>query len=217
MPKLETKTFSSHAGALVEQPDLALIQTDSYEWFRKDGLKELFKEFSPITDYSDKHLELSFVSHYFDEPKYSEEEAKFKMTTYEAPLRARVRLTHKGENNKKKHKEQEVYLGDFPIMTSRGTFIINGVERIVISQLIRSPGAYFRVNIYRGKKLFGAKVIPSRGTWLEFETDSDGAVSVKIDRNRKIPATSLLRVFGMKDEKFEKVFGEQAVAFIFFP
>lgn len=117
MPKLPTKTFSSHPGALVEQPDLALIQTNSYEWFRKEGLKELFKEISPITDYSDKQLELHFTDYYFGDPKYTEEEARFKGMTYEAPLRAKVRLIQK---DTKKKKEQEVYLGDFPVMTSRG-------------------------------------------------------------------------------------------------
>jgi len=205
MPKLPSKTFSSHPGALVEQPDLALIQTNSYEWFRKDGIKELFKEISPITDYSDKQLELHFVDYYFDEPKYSEEEARFKGMTFEAPLRAKVRLVQKGT---KKKKEQEVYLGDFPVMTSRGTFVINGVERVVISQLIRSPGAYFKFNMYRGRKLFGAKLIPNRGTWLEFETDPDGAVSVKIDRNRKVPSSVLMQVFGMDRKAIEKEFGE---------
>jgi len=205
MPKLPTKTFSSHPGALVEQPDLALIQKESYEWLRKSGIKELFKEISPITDYSDKQLELHFVDYYFDEPKYTEEEARFRNMTYEAPLRAKIRLVNK---KTKKKKEQEVYLGDFPVMTSRGTFVINGVERVVISQLIRSPGAYFKLNMYRGKKLFGAKLIPNRGTWLEFETDPDGAVSVKIDRNRKIPASVLLQVFGMDKAKIDKEFGE---------
>ena len=205
MSKLPIKIFSSHPGALVEQPDLALIQKQSYEWFREFGLKELFKEISPITDYSDKELELHFVDYYFDEPKYTEEEARFKHITYEAPLRAKVRLIHKVS---KKKEEQEVYLGDFPLMTSRGTFVINGVERVVISQLIRSPGAYFKMNLYRGKKLFGAKLIPNRGTWLEFETDSDGSINVKIDRNRKVPVTSLLQIFGMDRESIKKEFGE---------
>ncbi len=204
MPKLPVNIFSSHPGALVEQPDLALTQTTSYEWFRKEGLKELFNEFSPITDYSDKKLELYFRDYYFDEPKYTEEEARFKGITYEAPLRAKVRLVHK---ETKKKKEQEIYLGDFPIMTSRGTFIINGVERVVISQLIRSPGVYFRINMYRGRKLFGAKLIPNRGTWLEFETDPDGSIGVKIDRNRKVPITSLLRIFGLEQKDMEKTFG----------
>jgi DNA-directed RNA polymerase subunit beta len=207
MSKLETKIFSSHAGALVEQPDLTLIQKESYERFRNESLKELFKEFSPIKDYSDKKLELYFLDYYFDEPKYTEEEARFRGITYEAPLRANVRLDFQAKNKKKK-KEQEVYLGDFPVMTSRGTFIINGVERVIIAQLVRSPGVYFRMNVYRGKRLFGAKLIPSRGTWLEFETDPDKSIGVKIDRNRKVPVTALLRVFGLEDEDIKKTFGD---------
>ena len=205
MSKLPTNIFSSHWGALTEQPDLALIQTKSYEWFRTKGLKELFEEFSPVTDYSGKRLELYFLDYYFDLPKYTEEEARFKGITYEAPLRARVGLINK-ETNKKK--EQEVYLGDFPMMTTRGTFIVNGVERVVISQLVRSPGAYFTMNLYRGRKLFGAKLIPHRGAWLEFETDPDGVIGVKIDRYRKVPVVSLLRVFGLKDEEILKAFGD---------
>ncbi|MEX2033422.1 MAG: DNA-directed RNA polymerase subunit beta [Candidatus Colwellbacteria bacterium] len=205
MLKLPTNIFSPHWGALTEQPDLALIQTKSYEWFRAKGLKELFEEFSPVTDYSGKRLELYFLDYYFDLPKYTEEEARFKGITYEAPLRARVKLIDKETN---KTKEQEVYLGDFPMMTTRGTFIVNGVERVVISQLVRSPGAYFTVNLYRGRKLFGAKLIPHRGAWLEFETDPDGVIGVKIDRYRKVPVTALFRVFGLEDEGILKAFGE---------
>ncbi len=205
MPKLPTKIFSSRWGALVEQPDLALIQTKSYEWFRAEGLKELFKEFSPVTDYSGKRLELYFLDYYFDVPKYTEEEARFKGITYEAPLRAKVKLTNKETGEKK---EQEVYLGDFPLMTSRGTFIVNGVERVVISQLVRSPGAYFTMNLYRGRKLFGVKLIPHRGAWLEFETDPDGSIGVKIDRYRKVPVSSLFRVFGLEEKEILKTFGD---------
>ncbi len=205
MPKLATNIFSSHKGAPIEQPDLALIQTKSYEWFREKGLKELFEEFSPVTDYSGKRLELHFSDYYFDAPKYTEEEARFKGITYEAPLRAKVRLINKETKEKK---EQEVYLGDFPLMTTRGTFIVNGVERVVIAQLVRSPGAYFTMNLYRGRKLFGAKVIPYRGAWLEFETDPDGSIGVKIDRYRKVPATSLLRVFGQDEAGILKTFGD---------
>ena len=124
MSKLPTNTFSSHWGTLIEQPDLALVQTKSYEWFRREGLKELFQEFSPVTDYSGKRLELYFLDYYFDLPKYTEEESRFKGITYEAPLRARVKLVNKETNEKK---EQEVYLGDLPMMTTRGTFIVNGV------------------------------------------------------------------------------------------
>lgn len=205
MSKLPTNIFSSHRDTLVEQPDLALVQTKSYEWFRREGLKELFQEFSPVTDYSGKRLELYFLDYYFDLPKYTEEEARFKGITYEAPLRARVKLVNKETNGKK---EQEVYLGDLPMMTTRGTFIVNGVERVVISQLVRSPGAYFTMNLYRGKKLFGAKLIPHRGAWLEFETDPDGSIGVKIDRYRKIPVVSLFRVFGLEDKEILDTFGE---------
>ena len=140
----------------------------------RKGLKELFHEISPIKDYSGKELELYFVDYYFDEPKYDEETARFKDLSFEAPLRAKVRLVN---HRTKEDKEQEVYLGDFPTMTKRGTFIINGVERTVVSQLIRSPGVYFTVDILKGKKLFGAKVIPNRGGWLEFVTDADGLLA----------------------------------------
>ncbi|MBI2592763.1 MAG: DNA-directed RNA polymerase subunit beta, partial [Candidatus Colwellbacteria bacterium] len=204
MKKLPIKIFSSHPGALAKQPDLVAVQTDSYKWFQEKGLKELFKEISPIKDYSGKDFELYFSDYYFGETKYDEIQSRFKGITYEAPLRVKLKFLNKRD---KKEKEQEVYLGDFPIMTGRGTFIINGVERVVISQLIRSAGVYFTLNNYREKRLFGAKVIPSRGVWLEFETDPDGSVGVKIDRHRKIAATSLLRVFGISDEEILKTFG----------
>ncbi len=206
MPKLPTRVFSSNPGSLVEQPDLIAIQRDSYEWFKKEGIKEIFEEFSPIKDYSSHNLELYFLDYYFGDPKYTETEAKVKSITYNAPLRASLKLT---VDHSTKGKEQEVYLGDFPMMTDRGTFIINGVERIVISQLVRSPGVYFLAEEKTGRNLFGAKVIPNRGAWLEFETDSDGSVWVKIDRHRKVAVTALLRIFGMKtDEEIVKAFGE---------
>ncbi|MCL5016028.1 MAG: DNA-directed RNA polymerase subunit beta, partial [Patescibacteria group bacterium] len=179
MPKLPTRVFSSHPGSLVEQPDLIAVQHDSYEWFKKEGIKEIFEEFSPIKDYSSHNLELHFLDYYFGDPKYTETEAKSKSITYNAPLRANLKLIVDGSS---KGKEQEVYLGDFPMMTERGTFIINGVERIIISQLVRSPGVYFLAEEKKGRNLFGAKVIPNRGAWLEFESDSDGSVWVKIDR-----------------------------------
>src|SRR3989338_7942402 len=181
--KLPTKNFLSYEGALIPQPDLLSVQTDSYKWFVERGLKELCQEISPIKDYADKHLELYFGNYYFDEPKYSEIESIAKGITYECPLRAKVKLVNKAN---KSNKEQEVYLGDFPVMTERGTFIINGIERVVISQLVRSPGIYFLSEFYRGKKIFTAKLIPNRGTWLEFETDATGTLSVKIDRHRKV-------------------------------
>ncbi len=206
MLKLPTKIFSNHPGALIDQPNLIEIQTDSYKKFLKEGLKELFKEISPIKDYAGKDLELHFKDFYFDEPKYDEDYARFKDLTYEATLRANLKLVNK---KARYEKEQEVYFGDFPMMTDRGTFIINGVERVVVSQLVRSPGVYFTGNVYRGRKLFGAKVIPNRGAWLEFETDSDGFISVKIDRKRKAPATELLRIFGVEtNEEIQELFSD---------
>lgn len=206
MLKLPTKLFSKHPGAFIEQPNLIEIQTDSYKRFIKEGLKELFKEVSPIKDYAGKDLELHFKDFYFDEPKYDEEYAKFKDLTFEATLRANLKLVNK---KAKYEKEQEVYFGDFPMMTERGTFIINGVERVVVSQLVRSPGVYFTGSVYRGRKLFGAKVIPNRGAWLEFETDADGLISVKIDRKRKAPATELLKIFGLEtNEDISEIFAD---------
>ncbi len=196
MRKLPTKVFSSHPGQLIKQPNLVEIQTASHEWFMKAGLKELLEEVSPIKDYTGKDLELSFTDFYFDEPKYDEEYSRYKDLTYEAALRVKFKLIN---HRTKEKKEQEVYLGDFPVMTERGTFIINGVERVVVSQLIRSSGVYFTANMWKGRKLFGAKIIPNRGVWIEFETDSDGFIGVKIDRKRKVAATSILRILGLED------------------
>ncbi len=198
MSNLPKKEFTSHRGSLIEQPFLADIQFSSWDWFLKKGLKELFEEISPIKDYSGKELELYFKEYYFDSPKMTEEEARFRDLSYEAPLRVMTRLiNHRtGED-----KEQEVYLGDFPIMTRRGTFIINGVERTVVSQLVRSAGLYFTVEALKGRNLFGGKIIPNRGAWIEFETDLDGAIFVKIDKHRKVPATALLRIFGLENNE----------------
>ena len=196
MPKLSTKIFSSHSGPLIKQPNLVEIQTASYGWFLKDGLKELLNEVSPIKDYTGKDLELNFLNYSFDEPKYDEEYSRYKDLTYEAALRVNFRLVNRRTKTKR---EQEIYLGDFPVMTERGTFIINGVERVVVSQLIRSSGVYFTANVWRGKKFFGAKIIPNRGVWLELETDPDGNIGVKIDRRRKAPVTSLFRILGLED------------------
>ncbi|OHB22464.1 MAG: DNA-directed RNA polymerase subunit beta [Parcubacteria group bacterium RIFCSPLOWO2_01_FULL_48_18] len=190
------KVFSTHPGNLVPLPNLVEIQTRSYDLFLRRGLRELMNEISPIKDYTGKELELYFDDYYFDDPKYDEFKSREKDLTHEASLRVKARLVHKKTGEAKK---QEVYMGDFPVMTPRGTFIINGVERVVVSQLIRSSGVYFTANMTRGRKLFGAKVIPNRGAWLEFETDPDGVIGVKIDRKRKIPVTSLVRIFGLTD------------------
>jgi DNA-directed RNA polymerase beta' subunit len=191
MTRLSLKEFGKCKPAL-PQPNLNELQLTSYRWFLGAGLKEIFEEISPIRDHTGKELELSFEGYSFDEPRYDERAARFKEATYEAALRVKLKLTNK--KNGKTH-TQEIYFGDFPVMTDRGTFIINGVERVIVSQLIRSAGVYFTMVPWRGKKLFGAKIIPGRGAWLEFETDPDGALGVKIDRYRKVPATDLLRVF----------------------
>ncbi|MEK7178303.1 MAG: DNA-directed RNA polymerase subunit beta [Patescibacteria group bacterium] len=194
----ETKSFAKQKMKWVDMPNFVAMQLDSYRWFLKNGLKELFDEMSPISDYTGKELDLYFHDYYFDEPKFDELKAKQNGLSYEAPLRARLELINK---RTKKSKEQEIYLGDFPLMTDRGTFIVNGVERVVVSQLIRSSGVFFTALLHRNRKLFGAKVIPNRGAWLEFETDPDGVISVKIDRKRKTSVTALLRVFASKAGK----------------
>ena len=191
---------------MVSLPNLIETQIISYDWFVKEGLRELLDEVNPINDFTGKDLELSFGDYYLDEPKYDEKTSKEKNISYEAPLRCQVKLLNKQTGEVK---EQEVYLGDLPLMTDRGTFVINGVERVVVSQLIRSPGVFFTMEYQKGKKLFGAKIIPNRGAWLEMETDLDGAIWVKIDRKRKIAITSLLRAFGFaRDEEIVKTFAD---------
>ncbi len=199
------KIFSKYSPDTFEAPNLVQVQLDSYQWFLDVGLKELLNDVSPISDWTGKELELRFLDFKLEEPKFSERVAREKNITFEAPLRVKIALTNKKTGQVD---EQEVYLGDFPIITPRGTFVINGVERVVISQLIRSPGAFFSLSrSSRFKRFFGAKIIPSRGAWLEFETESSGAISVRIDRKRKIPATSILRAFGVsKDEDIKKLF-----------
>lgn len=199
------KIFSKYAPDVYEAPSLVQVQLDSYQWFWDFGLKELLKDVSPIRDWTGKELELSFVDYKLDDPKYNERTSIGKNVTYEAPLKIRVGLKNK---RNEKYQEQELFLADFPLMTPRGTFIVNGVERVVISQLIRSPGVFFSLSHSgRYKKLFGAKLIPSRGAWLEFETENSGVISVRIDRKRKIAATALLRAFGItSDEEIKKLF-----------
>jgi len=191
---------------MVSLPNLIETQTISYDWFLKDGLRELLDEVNPISDFTGKDLDLTFREYYLDEPKYDEKTSKSKNISFEAPLRCAVKLLNKQTGE---IKEQEVYLGDLPIMTERGTFVINGVERVVVSQLIRSPGVFFTMEYQKGKKLFGAKIIPNRGAWLEIETDLDGAIWVKIDRKRKVAITSLLRAFNIaSDEEIVKTFAD---------
>ncbi|MFW0838128.1 MAG: DNA-directed RNA polymerase subunit beta [Candidatus Komeilibacteria bacterium] len=178
-------------------PDLIQVQKDSFKWFFADGIKELFEEVNPIKDYIGRNLELYLLDYYLDEPKFDEVTARSRNITYEAPLRVQVRLVNKKTGE---IKEQEIFLGDFPLMTNRGTFIVNGVERVVVSQLIRSAGVFFTSTPFRAKRLYGAKIIPNRGAWLELETESNGAIMVKIDRKRKVAITALLRAFGFNSD-----------------
>ncbi len=186
------KVFTKLSEA-IPLPDLIELQKKSYGWFFKKGLAELFEEVSPIRDIMGRDLELYFTDYYLDEPKFDEITSKAKNVNFEAPLRVKVRLTNKKTGELK---EQEIYLGDMPLMTDRGTFIINGIERAVVSQLVRSAGVFFTSEVHHGKKFYGAKIIPNRGAWLEIETDQSGVIWVKIDRKRKVAITSLLRAFG---------------------
>lgn len=183
------------------------VQHESWDAFWQHQLKELLLEISPIRDYTKKEFELWFTDYKLGDPNYpSELEAKKNDDSFEAPLRLKARLVNLKTNEVK---EQEVYLSDFPLMTERGTFVINGVERVAISQLIRSPGAFFTAQNVQGRKAFGAKVIPNRGAWLEFETESSGFLAVRIDRKRKAPATTLLRAFGVEsNEEILKLFAD---------
>ncbi len=181
----------SHLREIMDVPPLIQVQLDSFRWFQEEGLRELLDEISPIVGYNQK-IELHFGDYRFGEPKYSQEECRERDMTYAAPLWVKVRLVNKETGE---IQEQDVFMGDFPIMTERGTFIVNGAERVVVSQLIRSPGAYFTLEEDRlaERELCYAKLIPGRGAWLEFETSRKDVISVKIDRKRKLPVTTLLR------------------------
>jgi len=202
----ERKYFNQMKPA-IELPDLIEIQKDSYRWFIKEGLADLFDEISPITDFIGRDLELYLENYYFDEPKFDEVESKAKNITYEASLRVKAKLVNKKTNQTI---TQEVFLGDFPLMTNNGTFIVNGIERVVVSQLIRSAGVIFTSEFIKGRKYYGAKVIPNRGAWLEIETDTNNVIWVRIDRKRKVAVTSLLRAFGYSsDEEIKRLFYEK--------
>ncbi|PIP34878.1 DNA-directed RNA polymerase subunit beta [Candidatus Falkowbacteria bacterium CG23_combo_of_CG06-09_8_20_14_all_41_10] len=202
--KLSERRFFTDSKESMPMPDLIEIQKDSYKWFLDEGLAELFDEISPITDFNNRDLELYFEDYFLDKPKFSEVESRAKNITYEAPLRVRTILLNKRTGHKIK---QEVFLGDFPLMTDKGTFIINGIERVVVSQLIRSAGVMFTSDFIKGKKYYGAKIIPNRGAWLEIETDPNKVIWVRIDRKRKVAVTSLMRSFGIvTDEAIKKFF-----------
>ena len=196
--KKPKKYFSKYKKPLVKFPDLLETQINSYKWLVEYGIQEVLKEFSPIEDYSGKKFRLEFTSFFLSQPKYNEHYIKENKLSYETPLNIQVKLHNKSLNT---FKEQEIFMSDFPLMTSHGTFIINGIERVVVPQLMRSFGIFFNDKDIKGKKYFGAKIIPARGVWIEIESDSDGTLFTKIDRKRKFPVTSLLRVLGLGSDK----------------
>ena len=189
----DQKFFSRYRTPRVETPNLVAAQVDSYSLLLKEGVREIFKEFTPIKDYSGKKFDLEFVKIELGEPKFDEHYAKAQKMSLDIPLRAIVKLKNKAQGTEK---EQEIFLADFPLMTEHGTFVINGVERVIVPQLARSYGVFFTSDEVKGKRHFGAKVIPARGAWIEIEADADGQLQVRIDRKRKFPAISLLRVLG---------------------
>ena len=207
MGKNTRMTFSK-INEVIDMPNLIEIQKDSYNWFITEGLKEVFKDMSAITDYSG-NLELSFIDYRIDEqPKYSVTECKARDTTYAAPLRVTARLLN---NETGEIKESEVFMGDFPLMTDSGTFVINGAERAIVSQLVRSPGVYFakKIDEKTGKKLFSSTIIPNRGAWIEYETSVNDVLYVRIDKNRKLPVTTFIRALGIAtNEQMRQLLGE---------
>src|ERR1700682_2863524 len=196
------KSYGQIADKL-EVGNLIQTQLDSFEWFKKEGLKELFSELNPITDYTGKNYELRFLDYEFGEPKYDEEDCRQRDMTFSAPLRINTRLHIKPGENAGEIKEAEVFMGDFAMMTGEGTFIVNGTERVVVSQLVRSPGVYFTNSEDRatGRLLYAAKLIPNRGAWLEIETSAKDLLTVKIDRKRKVPVTVLLKALELPQLK----------------
>ncbi|WP_127837511.1 DNA-directed RNA polymerase subunit beta [Clostridium prolinivorans] len=204
-----TRMSFSKLKEVADMPNLIEVQLDSYQWFLDEGLQEVFDDINPITDYTG-NLILEFVGYKLDldNIKYSVEECKERDATYAAPLKVKVRLINKETGEVK---EQEVFMGDFPLMTEQGTFIINGAERVIVSQLVRSPGVYYSYSVDKtGKKLFSSTVIPNRGAWLEYETDSNDVIHVRIDKTRKLPITVLARAMGCgSDNELTSFFGEE--------
>ncbi len=205
----ELRSFAQ-TSTVLDVPNLIQVQLDSFEWFKTDGLKELFEEISPIEDFPGGRFQLTFEGHHFEEPKQSEEECRERETTFSAPLYVTVGLHTKGSGpGEGEIKYQKLFIGDIPIMTSTGTFIINGAERVVVSQLVRSPGVYFTTTTdpTTGRVLASAKLIPIHGAWMEFDTDKRDVISVKVDRKRKTPVTMLLRAIGYTtDDEIRELF-----------
>ncbi|HIZ08022.1 MAG TPA: DNA-directed RNA polymerase subunit beta, partial [Candidatus Eubacterium avistercoris] len=194
---------------VLEMPNLIEVQKDSYRWFLEEGLKEVFADISPITDYSG-HLSLEFTDFKLceNEVKYTISECKERDATYAAPLKVKVRLYNKEADEINEH---EIFMGELPLMTETGTFVINGAERVIVSQLVRSPGIYYGIAHDKvGKKLYSCTVIPNRGAWLEYETDSNDVFYVRVDRTRKVPITVLIRALGIgTNQEIIDLFGEE--------
>ena len=205
----ETRMSYSRQEEVLEMPNLIEVQKDSYAWFITEGLKEVFDDISPITDYSG-HLSLEFVDFELceDDVKYSIEKCKERDATYAAPLKVKVRLFNKDKDEISEH---EIFMGDLPLMTQTGTFVINGAERVIVSQLVRSPGIYYDITHDKiGKELFSCQVIPNRGAWLEYETDSNDVFYVRVDRTRKVPITVLIRALGIgTNDEIREIFGDE--------
>ncbi len=197
---------------VMDVPHLIQVQKDSFDWFLEEGMRETFTDISPIEDFTG-NLVLEFLEHNLDPPAYTVEECRDRDMTYSRPLKVKVRLITKEAGEIKEVKEQEIFMGDFPYMTDKGTFIINGAERVIVSQLIRSPGVYFQeLADPSGRQLFTAQVIPNRGAWLEFETDGNGVIGCRIDKTRKIPVTVLIRALGYEtDQDILELLGEEKV------
>jgi DNA-directed RNA polymerase subunit beta len=208
--KWQKKTFGAYKEDLVETPNLVESQIESFKWLTETGLKEVFSEFSSIKDYAGKKFELDFVDFKLSEPKYDEFFAKDNKLSYEGQLKATVRLKNKTLGTVK---EQEVFMAEFPMMTNHGTFVVGGIERVIVPQLARSFGVFFTDIEVKSRRLFGAKIIPARGAWIEVETDTDGSLYVRVDRKRKFSITSLLRILGAStDEKILALFAHNAHA-----
>jgi DNA-directed RNA polymerase subunit beta len=205
---LPKKYFSRYKKPLIRFPNLIETQLTSFKWLVEKGIGEVFKEFSPINDYSGKKFQLEFTSFSIGEPKHNENHAKLNKLSYEGLLKARVKLSNKILGTVK---EQEIFMSEVPLMTDHGTFIINGVERVIVPQLARSFGVFFTESESKGKRFFGAKIIPARGVWIEIESEADGAIYVRIDKKRKFPASALLRVMGFHtDEQILKAFAKNS-------
>ena len=199
----QKRKYYTKTDDVIDRPNLVSHQNTSFQWFVDEGLGELLAEISPIDDYTGTKLSIKFKDYHFEDPKLSENEARENNVSFEAPLKATVELTNKVTGEVK---DQEIYLGDYPWMTSRGTFVINGAERVVVSQLIRSSGVFFTSDPHGTTNIYGAKVIPVRGAWLEFETSAAGALFVKIDRKRKIAVTTLLKALGLSEQQIKESF-----------